>query len=38
VLTRVFAAEAGFLRRFRLPFGVSIVCTARKPYRRTHKR
>ncbi len=38
VLKRVFAAEAGFLRRFRLPFGVSIVCTARKPYQRTHKR
>jgi hypothetical protein len=30
LLARLFASEAGWLRRHRLPFGVSIVCVARK--------
>lgn len=30
VLARAFSAEARFLRRHHLPFGVSIICTARK--------
>jgi SAM-dependent methyltransferase len=30
LLARVFASEAGWLRRHTLPFGVSIVCVARK--------
>jgi len=31
MLARVFSAEAAWLQRHRLPFGVSIVCAARKP-------
>ena len=31
LLARVFASEAGWLRRHTLPFGVSIICVARKP-------
>ncbi|QQS46716.1 MAG: methyltransferase domain-containing protein [Acidobacteriota bacterium] len=31
ILSRVFASEAGWLRSRRLPFGVSIVCLARRP-------
>ncbi|MEP7273393.1 MAG: methyltransferase domain-containing protein [Acidobacteriota bacterium] len=31
MLTRAFAAEAGPLRRHSFPFGVSLICTARKP-------
>ncbi len=30
LLARIFASEAGWLRRRSLPFGVSIVCVARK--------
>lgn len=30
-LARIFAAEAGWLRRHRLPFGVSLLCVARRP-------
>ena len=30
LIARVFAGEAGWLRRHTLPFGVSIVCVARK--------
>ena len=30
LLARLFAGEAGWLRRHTLPFGVSIVCVARK--------
>ena len=31
LLGRLFASEAGWLRRHSLPFGVSIVCVARNP-------
>jgi SAM-dependent methyltransferase len=31
LLARVFASEAGWLRCHNLPFGVSIICAARKP-------
>jgi len=30
LLARIFASEAGWLRRHTLPFGVSLVCVARK--------
>jgi SAM-dependent methyltransferase len=30
LLARIFSSEAGWLRRHTLPFGVSIVCVARK--------
>jgi SAM-dependent methyltransferase len=30
ILTKVFSSEARWLRRRRLPFGVSIICVARK--------
>ncbi|HZS10445.1 MAG TPA: methyltransferase domain-containing protein [Blastocatellia bacterium] len=30
LLARIFASEAGWLRRHKLPFGVSIICVARK--------
>jgi SAM-dependent methyltransferase len=31
LLTRLFAGEADWLRRHTLPFGVSLICVARKP-------
>jgi SAM-dependent methyltransferase len=31
LLAKIFSSEAGWLRRRRLPFGVSIVCVARRP-------
>ncbi|MFN7946317.1 MAG: methyltransferase domain-containing protein [Blastocatellia bacterium] len=31
MLARIFASEAGWLSRHTLPFGVSIICVARKP-------
>jgi SAM-dependent methyltransferase len=33
LLTKLFASEANWLRKHSLPFGVSIVCVARKPAR-----
>jgi SAM-dependent methyltransferase len=30
LLTRIFASEANWLRRYRFPFGVSILCVAHK--------
>ena len=35
---RVMGSEAGWLRRFNLPIGVSIVCIARKPTGAQHQR
>jgi SAM-dependent methyltransferase len=32
LLARIFSSEAGWLRRHTLPFGVSIVCVARKEF------
>ncbi|MGH9802615.1 MAG: class I SAM-dependent methyltransferase [Blastocatellia bacterium] len=34
LLARMFASEANWLRRHRLPFGVSIVCVVRKVWNR----
>jgi SAM-dependent methyltransferase len=31
LLTRIFSSEASWLRRHSLPFGVSIICVARRP-------
>lgn len=31
LLARIFSSEAGWLRNRRLPFGVSIICLARRP-------
>ena len=30
LLTKIFSSEAGWLRKRTLPFGVSIICVARK--------
>jgi SAM-dependent methyltransferase len=32
LLSRIFSSEAGWLRRHTLPFGVSIVCVARREF------
>ena len=31
LLTHIFSLEAGWLRHHQLPFGVSVVCVARRP-------
>lgn len=35
ILTRYYMGEARFLRRERIPFGLSVVCVAQKPWKKS---